>query len=302
MRKSPVASSESTGPDSTAETQGTPGRSRRPWRLTGGGLANRPLNRFLLSLLHWSLLILLTAACASQPLTVTPRPVTLQVVTSDACTPLMERLASAYRENRPWVTFRMEVFNRAVAEERVRSGAADLAAFVGPGAGDLWSVPFATDGVAVIVHPDVPVEGLTLAELREVFRGRVGEWPDGTPIQVVSREEGSGTRAVFEAVVLGEDEVTLTAVVVPDSQWMLETVATTAGAIGYISQARLDGRMRALAVEGVYPLTPTLPDYPLRYSLLLATPSEPVGEARRFIQWVLGPQGQQWVSREFAPP
>ncbi|HEC34417.1 MAG TPA: hypothetical protein ENI37_06845 [Chloroflexi bacterium] len=255
-------------------------------------------------LLFIGLLFILLTACASQPLSVTHQPETLRIVTSDACGPLMEELAAAYQKVRPWVTVRVEVFDAAVAEERLRAGAADLAVLPWPGdaISSLWAVPFATDAVAVIVHPDVPAEGLSLAQLREVFRGRVGEWADGAFIQVVSREAGAGVRSVFEAVVMDGHDVTLTALVVPDTAAAVEAVATIPGAIGYVSLGRLEDGVRVLSLEGRSPRLGALGDYPLAYSVFLVAPSEPAGEARVFVQWVLGPQGQQWVTRRFGLP
>ncbi|HIE39591.1 MAG TPA: hypothetical protein EYP77_11095, partial [Anaerolineae bacterium] len=248
------------------------------------------------------LIIVLLTAC--QPLTVTREPVTLHVVASDACGPLMEELARAYQTERPWVTVRVEVFDTAAALDRLRAGGADLAAisWAGEDARSLWTAPFATDTIAVIVHPAVPAEEIGLAELREVFRGRTGEWSDGTPVQVVSREAGSGVRAIFETVVMGGYDVTLTALVVPDTAGVLEAVAITPGSIGYVPQGRLGDGVRVLPIEGRQP-RPTAPEgYPLAHPLLLAVPAEPVGEVRAFIQWILGPQGQQRVARRLGQP
>lgn len=249
-----------------------------------------------------SLAVLWAIGCASQPITVTPQPVLLRVMAADAYGPLAEMVTSAYREARPWVRVEVETFNQAVGEERLRAGAAELGIFAGPRPEGLWSIPIATDGIAIIAHPTAPVENLTLAELREIFRGRIGDWPDGTPIQVVSREKGSGTRALFEEMVMGESEVTLTALVAVDSRWMLETVSNTPGAIGYVACSRLEGDIRLLSIEGIRPTSSTLPTYPLRYPVLLVGSAEPTGEARTFAQWLLSPEGQTEILRRLAPP
>lgn len=259
-----------------------------------------PVPAFHCSLFIVLLTVALLTACASQPLTVTHEPVTLRLAATDTCGPLIEGLAAAYHEERPWVTVRVEVFNDAVVGERLQAGSAHLAvlSWLGEGGEELWSVPFAADDVAVVVHPAVPVEELGLAELREVFRGRIGEWSNGTPIQVVSREEGAGVRAVFESLVMGGYDVTLTALVAPDTGGVLKAVATTPGAIGYISWSWPKDTVRALSIEGV---PPGADSYPLRYALYLAARSEPEGEARDFIQWVLGPEGQERVRRYLGP-
>ena len=51
--------------------------------------------------------------------------------------------------------------------------------------------------------------GITKDQVKEVFAGNITNWSEvGGPdedIHVVAREEGSGTRAAFEEMVMGED-------------------------------------------------------------------------------------------------
>ncbi|MBS3783100.1 MAG: phosphate ABC transporter substrate-binding protein, partial [Anaerolineae bacterium] len=62
---------------------------------------------------------------------------------------------------------------------------------------DLIAHTIARDGIAIAVHPDVPVDGVSTDEVRQVFAGEITNWSElGGPdenIVVVSREEGSGT-------------------------------------------------------------------------------------------------------------
>ncbi len=248
------------------------------------------------------------SACAPQPLTVTREPVTLHLVSADSCGPLAEELAAAYEEARPWVTVHVDVFDTAIAERSLRAGEADLALLSWiqeTGDPPLWSHPFAADGIAVVAHPTVPFTETGLAHLQEIFRGQVQEW-GGEVLTVVSREEGSGTRAAFESVVLGHYDAALTAVVMPSSRAAVQYVARTPGAIGYVSTLRLTeadaDRVRVLLVEGALPTASALSDgtYPLSRRLYLATVAEPTGEAREFAQWVLG-AGQVVVRRLVGP-
>lgn len=239
-------------------------------------------------------------ACAPQPLTVTPEPVTLRLVLSDACAETAQALARAYHLQKPWVAIQMEVFNDAQALERLEAGAADAIALIGADTDiPLWTHPFAEDALAIIVHPAVPVEGLTLAELREVLRGRVSEWPDGTPIQVVSREAGAGTLSLIQASVLGNRDLTLTARVVVDDRRVTSLVAQTSGAIGYVPLSRVPPEVRRLTLEG-QPPAPTA-DYPLAYACRWATRAEPTGALRDWLQWTAGPQGQSIVEQALHP-
>jgi len=195
------------------------------------------------------------------------------LVAADSCGPLAEELISAYEEAHPWVTVQVEVFNSLVAlpppsvppiggEERGGGGAgedrgADLALLswlqetADGEQGLLWSQPFTRDGIAIVFHPAMPLTEIGLVHLQEIFRGRVQEW-DGVVLTAVSREEGSGTRAVFESVVMDGFAVGLTAVVMPSSEAVIEYVARTPGAIGYVSTlwVRADAVRRAGGAGG----------------------------------------------------
>ena len=245
--------------------------------------------------------LFLLVACVPQPLTVTREPVTLQIVAADSCGLLAEGLAAAYEERHPWATVEVTVFDDAVAERALGAGEADLALlswlWEAVTEEPLWSHEFARSGIAVIVHPSTPFAETGLAHLQQIFRGHVQEW-GGMVLAVVSREDGSGARAAFDSVVLGEYDVTPTSVVMSSSEAVLEYVTRTPGAIGYVSTLRLGesnvDKLRVLPVEAALPTLDALADgsYPISHPLYLASIAEPGGEAREFAQWVLGPEGQ----------
>ncbi|MBF6191090.1 substrate-binding domain-containing protein [Nocardia implantans] len=62
--------------------------------------------------------------------------------------------------------------------------------------------PLALSLFTMIAHPGVGVRDLTLAQIRDLYRGKVGNWrevggPD-LPVVLVNRIPGSGTRTIFE--------------------------------------------------------------------------------------------------------
>ena len=267
---------------------------------------NQDMNRQLCSLLLASCLLLLLTTCAPQPLTVTREPSTVQLVAADSCGPLAEELAVAYKEAHPWATVQVQVFNSSVAEQTLRAGEADLAllsrvqetTYEEP----LWRHVFARDGIAIIAHPTMPFDETGLAHLQDIFRGRIQEW-GGTVLVAVSREDGSGIRSAFDGAVLGIHKVTHTAVVMSSNEAVIEYVARTPGAIGYVSTLQMTestaASVRVLPVEGVLPTWAAISDtsYPLSRWLYLAATGEPTGEAREFAQWILGPQGQTIIGK-----
>ncbi|HRT97765.1 MAG TPA: PstS family phosphate ABC transporter substrate-binding protein, partial [Planctomycetota bacterium] len=67
----------------------------------------------------------------------------------------------------------------------------------------------AMDGIAIIVHPSNPIKALTLAQVKDIYLGKVKRWSDvgGPPLPIVrvSRDTNSGTYEVFEAKIMQGD-------------------------------------------------------------------------------------------------
>jgi len=76
---------------------------------------------------------------------------------------------------------------------------------------------------------------------------------------------------------------------------MIDAVARTPGAIGYVSRGRLTAAVRPIAVEGIDP-APLDERYPLRRVLYVVSKNELDGAARDFVRWLLEPGGQQAIA------
>ena len=101
----------------------------------------------------------------------------------------------------------------------------------------------AVDSLVVVVHPDNPIQELTTEQLQDIYTGRVQNWsevggPDA-PINVITRQEGSGTRTVFEQRVFGENEAPLpgTAEVAETNSTASQRVNEDPYAISYVGFA-----------------------------------------------------------------
>ncbi|NLB72249.1 MAG: phosphate ABC transporter substrate-binding protein [Chloroflexi bacterium] len=166
-------------------------------------------------------------------------------------------------------------------------------------------IVLARDGIAIVTHPEVGVGDLTIEQIKGIFGGTITNWREvggeDSSIIVVSREEGSGTRAAFEEMVLGEEVlITENAILQPSNGSIRTTVSTTTNSIGYISFGYLGGTMKSIRVEGVAPTEANASNgtYPLVRSLNLITFGEPTGELKVFIDFMLSPTGQQVVVDE----
>ena len=160
----------------------------------------------------------------------------------------------------------------------------------------------ARDGIAIVAHPEVPVGDLTVDQVRDIFSGKTTNWKDvggeDQSIILVSREEGSGTRAAFEEMVMGKETViAATAILQPPNGSVRTTVSTTPYSIGYLSFGYLDESVKALSIGGVAPTEPNAADgtYPIVRPLNMLTNGEPTGAVKQFLDFILSEAGQKMV-------
>ena len=153
----------------------------------------------------------------------------------------------------------------------------------------------AADGVAIVVHPSSSVTDLTLEEIKNIFAtGSNDTWT------VINREEGSGTREVFEEKVMAGTEVASNAEFLPFNGAIKQKVASTSNAIGYISLGYVDLSVKALSVSDVTCNEANCRggSYPVTRYLNFITKGEPLGLAKKFIDFCLSEDGQKIVEKE----
>lgn len=125
----------------------------------------------------------------------------------------------------------------------------------------------------------------------------------GNEIYLVSREDGSGTRAALVQLADitdsdGLDAISQKAEITNNTSVMVHTVASCRTAVGYTSLASPSDGVRVLSVDGVYPTAQSISDgsYPLARTFYLVSYGEPDALAADFLQYVLSDEGQGIVS------
>ena len=121
----------------------------------------------------------------------------------------------------------------------------------------LNTITICHDGISIILHPQNPINGLTLQQVRDIYNGIITNWKElgwiDRKIDAVTREEGSGTRSAFEELVMKKKEID-DGIMVQDSNGSVkEVVATDPYAMGYISLGLLDEKVKPVAIDGVAP-------------------------------------------------
>ena len=238
-------------------------------------------------------------------------PVVLRFAADDTALPLIQRLAEAYSAVDDNLTIRVIPAQPMTFQQMLVAGQVDLVAtsrLIEPPAGAraFWVGDLAMDGVAVIVNAQNPVSGLTLQDVRDIFSGVRGEWRDfgiegRGVIAVLVRDDGDGTRIAFDKVVMGQIDLTRSAIVLPGGDTVINYTALQPDAIGYVSASRLPNlpdTVKPLEIEGQLPTATAMinGNYRLVHTLNVIAAREPQGELRKFLAWALGADGQKMVA------
>jgi phosphate transport system substrate-binding protein len=171
---------------------------------------------------------------------------------------------------------------------------------------DLVSTVIAHDGIAVIVNESNGVAGLTMDQLRAIYSGQITNWKEvggeDLAIQVVNRDEASGTREAFRSIVMGDTSFDRSAAVLPGTGQVRDVVSRTPGAIGYISigfveSANATTQVRSVPIDGVDATEANVESgaYPISRELYFFTNGDPTGEAYDYIQYVLSDDMAQTI-------
>ena len=172
----------------------------------------------------------------------------------------------------------------------------------------LHAVTIAKDAIAVIVHPTSPIGNLPLDKIREVFSGKIANWKElggpNHPIDIVTREEGSGTRESFQKFVMGKEDISLGALVQDSNGAVRQVISNDPNAIGYISLGLVNDQVNALRISGVEPNLNNVYNgkYTLVRPFLFVFSGEPAGEAKSFLEFVLSAQAQKLLLKEGLVP
>lgn len=200
----------------------------------------------------------------------------------------MEKMANAVAESfmaeNPGVTVTAEFTGSSAGVEALNAGSVNIGnssrALTDDekAAGAVENI-VAIDGIAVVVNPSTTIDGLTTEDLVGIYTGEIKNFNEiggeDAAIVVVGREAGSGTRGAFEELLEIEDACAY-ANELDSTGAVVAKVASTPGAIGYISLDVVDDTVKALALNDVEPTVENIKggSYVLSRPFVMATAGE----------------------------
>ena len=124
------------------------------------------------------------------------------------------------------------------------------------------------EDIAVVVHPDVPVDNLSFAELRRVLLGDREFWSSGVRVTLlirapVARERDVAVKGICEMseaqfrqhwiAKVFRNETPSGPKIVYSAEMAIDQVTRTPGAITFIEASRVTKAMKVLKVDGLTP-------------------------------------------------
>ena len=165
----------------------------------------------------------------------------------------------------------------------------------------------AYDALAVIVHPENPINQITIKELELIFTGKVTNWKElGGPdlaISPYSRESSSGTYEYFKEVAMHDREYAPHVLKMPATDDIVKAVRQNREAIGYVGVAYLEEPIKALKILNKTTedyIEPTLANarsnvYPIVRPLYYFFLQEDTERLKPLIDFILSEEGQQII-------
>ncbi len=228
--------------------------------------------------------------------------------------PIMQRVVEAYMQAHPDVEISVSGGGSSNGIKALIDGSTDIA-MASRNVKDkekqmlaqknitLQRVVIALDAVLPIVHPQNPVNNLTLDQLRDIYAGNITNWKEvggvDAGIVVVSRDTSSGTYETWNNFVMRKTRVFPGALLQASSGAVLQAVSRNPRAISYDGMGYVDTTVKALHVEGVNgtPQNVKGKRFPIARTLQVYISSTPSDAVNRLIAFILSSEGQAIVQK-----
>jgi phosphate transport system substrate-binding protein len=247
----------------------------------------------------------------------TPAPERITVKGSDTMVILAQKWAEVYMKSNPNAAVQVTGGGSGVGISALINGATDIA----NASRKMKStekdklkeryntlgveVACAKDGITVYLHPTNKVKELTVDQLGKIFRGEIRNWKElggaDADIKLYGRENSSGTYVFFQENVVKGDYAA-NCQTLPGTAAVVNAVKKDVNGIGYGGAAYAEGieicKVKKDASSPAYAATAETiakNQYPISRYLFMYLRSKPTGEMKKYIDWILSPDGQKLV-------
>jgi phosphate transport system substrate-binding protein len=237
---------------------------------------------------------------------------------SDTMVIMSQKWAEVYMQKNPGTTIQVTGGGSGVGIAALINGSTDIANSSRPmKAAELdklkqryntlgIEIPCAKDGITVYLNKANPVSELTVRQIGDIFAGKITNWKQvGGPdagIKLYGRESSSGTFVYFKDNVVKGDYAP-SCQTLPGTAAIVNAVKKDKYSVGYGGAAYAEGvkdcKVKKDDKSPAYaPTAETIKNrtYPISRYLYMYLKSRPTGETKKFIDWILSPEGQNLIA------
>lgn len=238
--------------------------------------------------------------------------------------PLYAAFAQAVYPQKQYDRYDSEVMvnTTPTAYENLIDGKVDLIFAAGPSDAQLEAAkekgvelkltPIGREAFVFFVNAANPVTGLSSAQIREIYAGKVTNWQQvggrDEEIRAFQRPENSGSQTMLEKIMAGrtlmkppqEDVVSgMGGIIAKTSDYRNYQNAIGYSFLYFATEMVRNGDIRLLAIDGVTPDSSTIANktYPFAAEFYAVTAGSKNPHVAPLIEWILSPQGQELVEK-----
>ena len=237
---------------------------------------------------------------------------------SDTMVILSQQWAEAYMKKHPETTIQVTGGGSGVGIAALINGSTDIANSSRPmKPGELEKIKAkynkngieiacAKDGLSVFLNKGNVVSELTVEQIGAIFSGKITNWKQvggaDAKIQLYGRESSSGTFEFFKEHVVKTD-FSPNCQTLPGTAAIVNAVKKDKYSIGYGGAAYAEDVKdckvkKDSKSKGFLPTAATIKNktYPISRYLYMYLKAKPTGETKKFIDWILGSEGQKMIA------
>lgn len=229
----------------------------------------------------------------------------LDVVGSTSVQPVCEELVEEYKKTHPDVDINVQGGGSSLGIKCSENSLADIGmSSKEVNCSDLDVYEIGIEGIVVVVNPKNEISDLSCGEIRDIFSGEIKNWDEisnqSGKINVIVREEGSGTLDAFKEIIMNGSEIKKDAIIQNSAGAVKQSVIQDKDAIGFVSLSHLDKDIKPISIGGINISEESLRDgsYGLQRPFLLLTNKTPNTQTMEFINWTLSDESVEIFEKE----
>lgn len=229
----------------------------------------------------------------------------LDIVGSTSVQPICEQLVEEYRKTNKNIDINVQGGGTSLGIKCASNSLADIGMSSKEiNCKNLTEYEIGKEGIVVVVNRDNLINDLSTNQLQKIYSGEITNWDElsnySGRINVIVREEGSGTLDAFKEIIMNKTDIKRDAIVQNSPGSVSKSVIQDKNAIGFVSFSYLDKDLKDVKINGVKASETSIKEgsYRLQRPFIFLTDETSNSEIKDFIGWVRSNESNEIFKQE----